>query len=109
MKVFRLSHWLIPTESKKWLKVKAISMSELFKQSDDIYTDVVIAARRAKQIIDSQSIDLEAMEEIDDSIELEIIPDENFDTDKPIVAAVSELLDGQLEWRDSEEDESDED
>ena len=36
------------------MKVKAIQMSELFKQSDDIYTDVVVSARRAKQIIDSQ-------------------------------------------------------
>ena len=79
------------------MKVKAIQMSELFKQSDDIYTDVVVSARRAKQIIDSQSIDLESMEEVEDSIELEIIPDDNFDTNKPIVTAVSELIDGQLE------------
>ncbi len=90
------------------MKVKAIQMSELFKQSDDIYTDVVVSARRAKQIIDSQSIDLESMEEVEDSIELEIIPDDNFDTNKPIVTAVSELIDGQLEWRDSNSDESDE-
>ena len=48
------------------------------------------------------------MEEVEDSIELEIIPDDNFDTNKPIVTAVSELIDGQLEWRDSNSDESDE-
>jgi hypothetical protein len=91
------------------MKIKTIPMSELFHQSDDIYTDIVVSARRAKQIIDSQSIDLESMEEVEDSIELEVIPDEDFDVEKPIVKAVNELMGGELEWYESENDESTED
>ena len=49
------------------MDVKAISMSDLFKQSEDVYTDVIISARRARQIIDSRKLDLEALENIEDT------------------------------------------
>ena len=54
------------------MKIKAISMSELFKQSEDVYTDVIISARRARQIIDSRKLDLEALENIEDTEDLEL-------------------------------------
>ena len=81
------------------MEVKAISMSDLFTHCDDIYTDVVIAARRARQIIDSRALDLEALESVDDSEELEFVERVTEDLEKPTVVSLEELLNGELEWR----------
>ena len=94
------------------MKVKAIQMSELFEKCDDIYTSVMIAAQRAKQIIDKTVIQIDENEDVDDSIQFaeenEIIVDY---VEKPMVTALKEHLNGELEWRksdsgDSESDES---
>ena len=89
------------------MNVKAISMSDLFKQSKDVYTDVIISARRARQIIDSRKLDLEALENIEDTEDIEVI-EENLEVlEKPMVESLTELLNGELEWRvgDAESDE----
>ena len=91
------------------MKVKAIQMSELFDQCDDIYTSVIIAAKRAKQIIDKNAIQIDENEDVDDSIqfaEKEIIID---DVEKPMVVALEEHLNGELEWRSSDKDDSESD
>ena len=81
------------------MEVKAISMSDLFKQSEDLYTNVIISARRARQIIDSRKLDLEALENIEDSDELDVI-EENLEVlEKPMVESLDELLSGELDWR----------
>ena len=84
-------------------------MSELFDQCDDIYTSVMIAAQRAKQIIDKSAIQIDENEDVDDSIqfaEKEIIVD---DVEKPMVVALKEHLNGELEWRNSDKDDSESD
>ena len=91
------------------MKVKAIQMSELFDRCDDIYTTVMIAAQRAKQIIDKNVIQIDENEDIDDSIqfaEKEIVIDI---VDKPMVLALEEYLNGELEWRNSEKDDPESD
>ena len=91
------------------MKVKAIQMSELFDQCDDIYTSVMIAAQRTKQIIDKSAIQIDENEDVDDSIqfaEKEIIVD---DVEKPMVVALEEHLNGELEWRNSDKDDSESD
>ena len=91
------------------MKVKAIQMSELFDQCDDIYTSVMIAAQRAKQIIDKSAIQIDENEDVDDSIqfaEKEIIIDI---VEKPMVVALEEYLNGELEWRNSDKDDSESD
>ena len=93
------------------MKVKAVQMSELFEKCDDIYTSVMITAQRAKQIIDKTIIQIDENEDVDDSIQFaenEIIVDF---VEKPMVTALKEHLNGELEWRksdsgDSESDES---
>ena len=92
------------------MKVQAIPMSNLFEKCDDIYTTVIIVAQRAKQIIDQRVIPIEENEDVEDSIQLiepQIIIEE---IDKPMVVALEEYLNGELEWRKPEEDkpESDE-
>ena len=91
------------------MKVKAIQMSELFDQCDDIYTSVMIAAQRAKQIIDKSAIQIDENEDVDDSIqfaEKEIIIDI---VEKPMIVALEEHLNGELEWRNSDKDDSESD
>jgi DNA-directed RNA polymerase subunit K/omega len=91
------------------VNVKAIQMSELFAKCDDIYTSVMITAQRAKQIIDKSAIQIDENEDVDDSIqfaEKEIIVDV---VAKPMVVALEEHLNGELEWRNSDKDDSESD
>ena len=85
-------------------------MSDLLKKYDDIYTAVVIISKRARQIIDQRVIPIEENEDVEDSIQFiepEIVI---HDIEKPMVVALEEYLNGELEWRKPEEDkpESDE-
>jgi DNA-directed RNA polymerase subunit K/omega len=91
------------------VNVKAIQMSELLDECDDIYTSVMITAQRAKQIIDKSAIQIDENEDVDDSIqfaEKEIIVDV---VEKPMVVALEEHLNGELEWRNSDKDDSESD
>ena len=92
------------------MNVKAIPMSNLFEKCDDIYKIVVILAKRTRQIIDQRVIPIEETDDVEDSIQFiepEIVIE---DIDKPMVVALEEYLNGELEWRKREEDkpESDE-
>ena len=85
-------------------------MSNLFEKCDDIYRIVVILAKRTRQIIDQRVIPIEENEEVEDSIQFsepEIVIE---DIDKPMVVALEEYLNGELEWHKQEENkpESDE-
>jgi len=74
-------------------------MSDLFEKCEDIYTSVMIVAQRAKQIIDKSVIQIDENEDVEDSIqfaEQEIILE---DVEKPMVVALEEHLNGELEWR----------
>ncbi len=91
------------------MNVKAIQMSELLDECDDIYTSVMITAQRAKQIIDKSAIQIDENEDVDDSIqfaEKEIIV---YVAEKPMVVALEEHLNGELEWRNSDKDDSESD
>ena len=94
------------------MEVKAIKMEELLKLEDDIYTNVVITAKRSRQIIDSRVLDFESIENIEDSVELEQIENKNMehkDDDKPMIVAMEEFIDGKLAWRHSNVDSNEED
>ena len=86
------------------MNVKAIHMSDLFEKCEDIYTSVMIVAKRAKQIIDKSVIQIDENEEVEDSIQFdkqEIILE---DVEKPMVVALEEHLNGELEWRNPDSD-----
>ena len=85
-------------------------MSALYEKCDDIYKAVVILSKRARQIIDQRVIPIDETDDVEDSIQIiepEIVME---DIDKPMVIALEEYLNGELEWRNPEEDkpESDE-
>ena len=84
------------------MEVKAIKMHKLFNKENDIYTNVVITAKRSRQIIDSRVLDFESIENVEDSFELEQIESKNMehkDDDKPMIVAMEEFINGELEWR----------
>ena len=86
------------------MNVKALPMSDLLKDCDDIYTTSMIIARRSKQIIDDRETPIEEIEDVEDSIQL-IEPEITEDNlDKPMVQALQEYLNGDLEWRHTDED-----
>ena len=91
------------------MNVKAIQMSDLLEKCDDIYTSVMVIAQRARQIIDQRVIPIEETDDVEDSsqfIEPEIVIE---DIDKPMVVALEEYLNGELEWRKPEEDQTESD
>ena len=79
-------------------------MSDLMERCDDIYQAVMIVAKRAKQIIDERVIPFDENEEVEDSIEFEE-PIMSAYMDKPENIALEEFLNGELQWRTSNEDE----
>ena len=90
------------------MEVKAIKMNALFDKENDIYTNVVITAKRSRQIIDSRALDFEEIENVEDSFELEQLENKNMehkDDDKPMVGAMEEFIDGKLVWRHSNSNE----
>ena len=91
------------------MKVKALQMSDLLNKCDDIYTTTMIIAQRSKQIIDDRVIPMEETEDVEDSIQFtepEITVD---NLERPMVQALEEYLNDELEWRKPEEDKSESD
>ena len=85
------------------MNVKTIHMTDLFKRCDDIYTAVMIMAKRAKQIIDERVIPIDENEDVEDSIEFEA-PIVTTYVNKPESIALNEFLNGELQWRTPSED-----
>ena len=85
------------------MNVQTIHMSNLHEQCDDIYTSVMIVAKRSKQIIDERVVPIDENEEVEDSIEFEA-PIVTTYVDKPESIALDEFLNGELEWRTYDED-----
>ena len=89
------------------MEVKAIKMNELFLEENDIYATVVIAAKRSRQIIDSRVLDFDSIENVEDSFELEQLENKNMehkDDDKPMIVAMEEFINGDLEWKNHQEE-----
>ena len=86
------------------MNVKAIPMSDLFKVCDDIYTSVMIISQRARQIIDERVIPIVEDEEVEDSIQFQEPEIKIDDMEKPMIVALKEHLNMELEWRKPAED-----
>ena len=78
-------------------------MSGIFERCDDIYTAVMIMAKRSKQIIDDRVVPIDENEDVEDSIEFEA-PIVTTYVDKCESIALEEFLNGELKWRVPSED-----
>ena len=81
------------------MKINAIPIRDLFINNEDLYEKVVISAKRQRQVVSSRSIQLEAFQDIEDTEQLEEFDDIDHDVEKPIIIAMEELLNSELEWR----------
>ena len=89
------------------MKIKAIHMNELLEKNDDLYENIVVAAKRARQIIDSRAIDFDALEDVEDSDVLDKIqPIFDEELEKPMVVALNEFFEDELEWRNPNKEET---
>ena len=85
------------------MNISGISISRLFKKDEDLYEKIVVAARRQRQIVESRSIQLEAFQDIEDTEQLEEFDHVDHNIDKPLVVAMDELFNDELDWEYSEE------
>ena len=80
------------------MNIKAVPISKLFVKNEDLYEKIIVAAIRQQHIINSRSIHLEAFEEIEDTEQLEEFEEIDYDMEKPLTVAMTELFNGELEW-----------
>ena len=90
------------------MNVKTIHMKDLFKQCDDLYTSVMIIAKRAKKIIDDRVIPIDENEDVEDSIEFDQ-PIITTYVEKPEAVALDEFINGKLLWHEAEQEGTNED
>ena len=87
------------------MNIKAVPFSKFFKNKENIYKNIMILSKRARQIINERYEQMSALNNIEDSEEL-VEFDSNIDHDqeKSISIAMEELLNNDLEYRSIKED-----
>ena len=84
------------------MNIKAVSFKDFLKNKKDIYKNINVVAKRARQIIDTRYNKILATQNIDDTDQLEQVIDTDFNKDKSISKAMNEFLNDDLESRDYE-------
>ena len=82
------------------MDIKAISFKNFLKNKNDVYKNINIVAKRARQIIDTRYDKIAALQNIDDTEQLDDFIDEDFDKEKSISKAMNEFLEDDLESKD---------
>ena len=92
------------------MAIEPISFKKLLKKTDDIYEAVLVASKRAKQILQDRVVKqmIDENQEIvdDDGIFAEPVVREDIDYDKEekvTSIALNEFLDGKIDWNKSDE------
>ena len=81
------------------MKVNAISMNDLIDKTDNVYSAVNILAKIARQIADLRAVNLDLLEDIEDSEQLREFEEKiDLDQEKEIVQALEELFDEKYSW-----------
>ena len=89
------------------MKVKVLPFHAMYDVNENMYENVVIIAKKSREIISRNSIDLNKMEEGFDSTDEIVEETLNFDPDqeKAIVTATRDFIDDKIEWNRIVEDE----
>ena len=90
------------------MKVKAVPLDKFHKNKENIYKNIMIVSKRARQIIHERYEEVVAMNNIEDTDEIVAFEEQDHDKEKSISIAMSELLDNQLEYRNIEDDKDEE-
>jgi len=90
------------------MNLETISIKNFLKKSDSIYKNIMIISKRARQIVDDRYEEHKIDEDIEDSEQLSEIEerdDIDYNEPKPIVVALKEFMDNELDWRESDSNE----
>ena len=93
------------------MSLKPISIRDMEDQSGDIYESVVVMSKRAKQVLSDRIVEeiIESNDEEELGVYDELIetnPDDYEELVKPTTVSVNEFLDGEIDWKKNNEDES---
>lgn len=93
------------------MSLKPISIRDMEDQSVDIYESVVVMSKRAKQVLSDRIVEeiIESNDEEELGVYDELIeanPDDYEELVKPTTVSVNEFLDGEIDWKKNDEDES---
>ena len=83
------------------MKVEPVPFRKFFKKKETIYKNIMLVAKRARQIIDERYIKIEAMQNIEDTEQLVELENEDFEQTKSISIAMDELLKNDIEYSDA--------
>ena len=89
------------------MDIRAISFKKFLKNKNDVYKNVNVVAKRARQIIDKRYMKIEALKNIEDTEQLIEIEDDDLAKPKSISIAMNELMEKDLECSEVEEKEED--
>ena len=90
------------------MKVEPVPFRKFFKNKETIYKNIMLVAKRARQIIDERYIKIEAMQNIEDTEQLVELEDQDFEQPKSISLAMDELLKNDIDYSEAlaEQDEN---
>jgi len=80
------------------MNVEAVSFKNFYKNKENIYKNIMLVSKRARQIIDQIFMDMETLLNIEDTEQLNEIDSDIIGKPKSISIAMDELLDNDLEY-----------
>ena len=92
------------------MSLEPLSIKEMESQSQDIYETVVVMSKRAKQVLSDRIVEevIESNDEVEMGVYDELVevnPEEYDELEKPTTVSVNEFIEGDLEWKNEQEDE----
>ena len=93
------------------MSLEPISIRDMEDQSGDIYESVVIMSKRAKQVLSDRIVEdiIDSNEDEEMGVYDELIeanPDDYEELVKPTTVSVNEFLEGEIEWKNKDEEDS---
>lgn len=93
------------------MSLEPISIRNMEDQSGDIYESVVVMSKRAKQILSDRIVDeiIDSNEDEEMGVYDELIeanPDDYEELEKPTTVSVNEFLEGEIDWKNNDEEDS---
>ena len=88
--------------------IKAVPLDKFFSNKESIYKNIMIVSKRARQIISERYEEQALLNDIEDTDDLAVFEDKDYDQEKSIAIAMQELLDKDLNYRNIEDDSSEE-
>jgi DNA-directed RNA polymerase subunit K/omega len=80
------------------MNVEAVSFKNFYKNKENIYKNIMLVSKRARQIIDQRFMEMETLLNIEDTEQLNEIDNDIIGKPKSISIAMDELLDNDLEY-----------